>query len=348
MKHKFLIAAFAALGLLSAAPASAGGDHLGQGLKAPSATAIGNAEANAGAQATIGNVSSGASAGVDFKPTLNLGASAGIGDVELQTGDAAANLNLQQQFNSYGSKIPLQAAPMPGVAPATPALFIHNGATMTAPITGAAFQRWVQSVCKQRYTKTSSGSTQKVKGASGLTIVQGTLYPDYNNKRFATDTTWPEVSLELPGPKTEAVCVGVITVQAKSGEGSVDVGVLNNDAVHYALELQGYGEVWLISPESAIGGGLGVETDGKGFGIGGSGVGLAGAVTTALGLSGGVSSGATNPVARMGTTYAIFAKPTRGSSTVVDPDDYSRYHAKLYPQAPAKVEDAAKKDAATK
>lgn len=343
---RFMSTLLCGLFLLVATPVSAGGNER-QDAPSSSSSAIANNTATAGATAgaTIGNVGGGhAGASAVTGPST-----ATIGDVDLKTGDAAATLTLQQQFTSNGSKIPLQAVPMPGAAPVTPALFIHNGSTNPPQVTGVALHRWAQSLCAQRYQRTSRGINEKQTGQSGDTMIRATLYPDNNNKRFATDVTAPVVSLGLPEAKTEVVCIGVITVQAKSGNGSVDMSTLDNDAFDYALRLEGYPEIMLFSPESAAGGALGVETDGKGFGIGGSGVGIAGAVTAALGLSGGASNGATNPTARLGTTYVIFAKPnSRGGSAVVDPSDYSHYHAKLSGGKPTADAEAPKKDAATK
>jgi hypothetical protein len=118
-------------------------------------------------------------------------------------------------------------------------------------------------------------------------------------------------------------------VQAKSSD--VDINVVDLDAAQYALSLVGYKKIYLLSPESAIGGALSVDSDGAGFGIGTSGVGLAGAVTAALGLSGGKNRSVVTPTARIGTTYLVLADPNaaQGASATMSVEDFVAYQAKL-------------------
>jgi hypothetical protein len=105
------------------------------------------------------------------------------------------------------------------------------------------------------------------------------------------------------------------------------------------VKLSGYKAVYLVSPQHSIGGALGVTSSGRGFGIGGSGAGIAGAVTAALGLSGGTNSGETIPVARLGATYVVLAEPgSYGPSATMSPSDFAVTQSmSAVPTAPAGV-----------
>jgi hypothetical protein len=294
--------------------------------------ATANNTAGAAAQAAV-NVNSPLTA-----PISASGGSAGasITGVDLKTGDASAGVTVDFKPTSTtamtfeASKIPLQSAGIPSAPVGSTSLFIANSATNPPQITGVAISRFGQLNCKQTYTRTSSGSAPKTTtGGSGDTTVRAVLNPDYNNKRFARDETAPEVSFGLPGPKAAVVCLGTISVQAKSSD--VDINVVDLDAAQYALSLVGYKKIYLLSPESAIGGALSVDSDGAGFGIGTSGVGLAGAVTAALGLSGGKNRSVVTPTARIGTTYLVLADPNaaQGASATMSVEDFVAYQAKL-------------------
>ncbi|MFZ1654671.1 MAG: hypothetical protein WAT84_02465 [Candidatus Moraniibacteriota bacterium] len=289
-------------------------------------------------------------------PVSASGGSAGasITGVDLKTGDASAGVTVDfkptdtTQMTFEASKIPLQSAGIPSATPGQAQLFISNGATNPPTIAGVAISRFGQLNCKQTYTRTSSGSAPKTTtGGSGDTTVRAVLNPDYNNKRFATDDTAPEVSFGLPRSKADVVCVGTIMVQAKSAD--VDINVVDLDAAQYALGLAGYKKIYLLSPESAIGGALGVDSEGTGFGIGTSGVGLAGAVTAALGLSGGKNRSVVTPTGRIGTTYLILAEPNaQGASATMSTRDFDAYHARISGTVSLPAVNNGKMDAATK
>ncbi|MGB4834421.1 MAG: hypothetical protein WBP40_05320 [Candidatus Moraniibacteriota bacterium] len=294
--------------------------------------------AGAAAQAAV-NVNSPLTA-----PVSASGGSAGasITGVDLKTGDASAGVTVDFKPTSTtamtfeASKIPLQSAGIPSATPGQAQLFFSNGATNPPTITGIALSRWARQTCNQVATRTHRGSSEVVKGSSGDTTIRATYYADFD-KRFATDTTAPMVSFGLPGPNTPAVCLTVLTILGKNG--TVDINTTDNDAEAFALAMSGFERIYIVSPESAIGGALGVESDGRGFGVGTSGVGLAGVVTAALGLSGGVNSGTTTPSTRIGSTYVILAKPqAHGASAVMSMSDFDAYHARMMaPTAPAGV-----------
>lgn len=300
-----------------------------------SAAATNTAGANAGAAVIIGSP-------LAITPVNATGGNgtAAIKDVNLSTGGSSAGVNFNPtsttQMTFEASQIPLQSAGIPSATTGQAQLFISNSATNPPQITGVAFSRWARQICGQVATRTHRGSTEVVKGSSGDTTIRATYYADFD-KRFATDTTAPMVSFGLPGPNTPAVCLTVLTIQGKNG--TVDINTTDNDAEAFALAMSGFERIYIVSPESAIGGALGVESDGRGFGVGASGVGLAGAVTSALGLSGGVTNGTTTPSTRIGSTYVLLAKPqAHGASAVMSMSDFDAYHARMMaPTAPSGV-----------
>ncbi len=335
-----LFLAFATLTLPLAA--QAGGPS---GPSGGPATATAGSAANADALA----IANGGKGGVGFGGAAGATAS---NNLQLMTGSttagAAINFNPSTALNFEASKVPVQATGFMGYAPGSAQLFFSNAATNPPQITGVALSRWARQACNQVATRTHRGSTEVVKGSSGDTKVRVTYYAD-SDKRFATDTTAPMVSFGLPGPKTPVVCLAVLTVQGK--DPTVDINTVDNDAEAFALAMSGFERIWIVSPESAIGGALGVEADGRGLGLGAQGVGITGAVTTALGLSGGVNSGTTTPTTRIGSTYIILAEPqAHGASAVMSVSDFDAFHARLIgvTQSQPVGTNGATKDAAAK
>jgi hypothetical protein len=301
--------------------------------------ATANNTAGAAAQAAV-NVNSPLTA-----PITASGGSAGasITGVDLKTGDASAGATVDFKPTSTtamtfeASKIPLQSAGIPIVTPGQAQLFISNGATSPPQITGALVGRTALSLCAPKYTRTNAGRTEGLRSATGDVKIRFSAFPDYDNKRSATSEVSPVVSFDLPAPKTQVVCIGVMTIQAEKSD--VDIGALDNEAAQAAVKLSGYKAVYLVSPQHSIGGALGVTSSGRGFGIGGSGAGIAGAVTAALGLSGGTNSGETIPVARLGATYVVLAEPgSYGPSATMSPSDFAVTQSmSAVPTAPAGV-----------
>lgn len=318
------LAAFATIALATGPAQAQGGNNGG--------SAASTATANSGAAAVVTGVQGGSAIGT--------GGSAGASarnDLQLMTGpsNAAVNFAPASEMTFEASKIPVQPAGFVGATPGSAQLFISNNGTTAPPqITGAIVGRTALGLCAPKYTRTSAGRTEMLKSAGGDVGIRFSAFPDHDNKRSATSDVSPVVSFDLPAPKTQVVCIGVMTVQAKNSD--VDIATLDNEAAQAAVKLSGYKVVYLVSPQHSIGGALGVTSSGRGFGIGGSGAGIAGAVTAALGLSGGTNSGETIPVARLGATYVLLAEPgSYGPSATMSPSDFTATQSMSAVTAPA-------------
>lgn len=235
-------------------------------------------------------------------------------------GIAGASIGLDQRFDSKGSDIPVTLPGLPGVGVPTPQVFGFGPLSNPTNINSIAPSVYFEKKCQPEYTKGDDSYTDVGAGWSGKTEIVFTSYPDYRNKRAFRGSP-ARVLTRFPAASGNYVCIGVIMTTAEKGsEGKVNINVVRDDTVKYVFSnLEGYSEIYVVSPEQSIGTALGMGTGGSGFSLGGAAAGIAGsnpALGAVLGLAAAFSksSASTHPDGRIGATYWVLGKP-RDSET---------------------------------
>ena len=231
-------------------------------------------------------------------------------------GFGIAGANVDQQFNSEGTDIPVTLPGMPGVGVPTPQVFSFGPLSNPTNINNIAPSMYFEKKCQPEYTKGNDSYTDAGAGWSGKTEVVFTSYPDYKKKR-ATNGSPARVLPRFPAASGNYVCIGVIMTTAEKGsESKVNINVVRDDTVKYVFSnLEGYSEIYIVSPELSIGTALGMGTEGNGFSLGGAAAGIVGSSNPALGAVLGLaaafskSAASTHPDGRIGATYWVLGKP---------------------------------------
>lgn len=266
----------------------------------------------------------GSNAYADSSSTANALSSAGATAMNgIGTGGSAgASITLDQQFYSKGSDIPMTPPGIPGVAVPTPQLFSFGQLSNPTNINGIAPSLYFEKKCAPEYTRGDDSSTVVYSGKSGKTDVVFTSYPNYK-KQGDKAATLERVLPRFPEADGSYVCLAVVMTTAEKGsEGKVNLSVILDDTVKFAFDkLEGYTEIYLVSPEQSIGTALGVNTDGSGYNLGSGLAGLtSGNPATAVAIGAiaafSKSNASTHPDGRLGRTYWVLGKPKDPASGI--------------------------------
>ncbi|MBI5405729.1 hypothetical protein HY972_01700 [Candidatus Kaiserbacteria bacterium] len=273
-----------------------------------------NANLNSGASAVTGPSSATATVG----PSTS-GATSVTGPSSAATGPVTTTVTPSQQtsltINSESTKIPVALPAMPGVAVAAPQVFSFGPLSNPANINGVAASLYFERKCEPEYTGSDESFTDASGGFSGNTSIVFASLPDYKAKR--TGESLKKVLPRFPSSAGNYVCIGTAMVTAKKGsESKVDINVVRDDVVKYVFRnLDGYSEIYVVSPEQSIGTALGTAAIGNGFSLGGAAAGIIGSSNPALGAVVGLAAAfskteaSTHPDGRIGATYWILGKP---------------------------------------
>lgn len=271
-------------------------------------------------------------------------------------GIAGAEVALDQEFNSEGTDIPVTLPSMPGVTVPTPQVFSFGPLSNPTNINNIAPSMYFEKKCQPEYTKGSDSYTDVSTGSSRKTEIVFTSYPDYKKQRTA-NSSLARVLPRFPATSGNYVCIGIIMTTAEKGsEGKVNINVVRDDTVKYVFSnLEGYSEIYIVSPEQSIGTALGVATGGSGFSLGGAAAGIAGsnpALGVALGLAAAFSKSeaSTHPDGRIGATYWVLGKPKDPEmGTSFSDSEFAAYFQELVKRSmPQSAEGNGKKLEATK
>lgn len=237
----------------------------------------------------------------------------------LSVGNISTSGGVSAVANVEAPQIPAMAPGIPQVSTGTPQLYRPSG----VPANAAGMHMTLEylKACAPRYRAGTRIESVSEKGASGLTRI--TFNPHYG-----TDDRKPvkEVVVAMPPDASftgRYVCLGVMKVEALAKESSTaQLQTIMDDAGQFGAEniRGGYDEVYLITVPGVLTSNMGVEGTGRGWGlapaagdiVGGNGF-------LGLGASLGRSGGVTLPVAQLGATFAVLAKPREGEKGVEVP-----------------------------
>lgn len=271
-------------------------------------------------------------------------------------GFGISGASVEQQFNSKGSDIPVALPGIPGVAIPTPQNFSFGPLSNPTNINGIAPSKYFEEKCRPVYTSADDSEVDVRSGRTGNTKIVFTSYPDYKNN--STENSKLKKALPyFPATSGNYVCIGTIMTTAKKGsEADVDINVVRDDTKKYIFNnLEGYSEIYFVSPNQAIGTAVGSSTSGNGFSLGGAAAGLASgnpATAVLLGAAAAFSKSeaSTHPDGRQGTTYWILGKPKNPETGVsFSEGEFADYFRKLVGHATSsQAEGNGKKLEATK
>lgn len=234
----------------------------------------------------------------------------------LSVGNISTSGGVSAQAIVEAPLIPAMAPGIPQISTGTPQLYRPAG----VPANAAAMAMTLEylKACSPRYRAGKRIESVAEKGASGLTRI--TFNPHYG-----ADTRNPvkEVVVAMPPDASftgRYVCLGIMKVEALPKESSTaHLQTIMDDAGQFGAEniRGGYDEVYLITVPGVLTANMGVEGTGRGWGlapavgdiVGGNGF-------LGLGASLGRSGGITLPVAQLGATFAVLAKPREGEKGV--------------------------------
>ncbi len=249
-------------------------------------------------------------------------AATGIGILDKSQVGGAAGASVEQTFNSQGSAIPVTLPGIPGVGIPSPQVFNFGPLSNPTNINAITPSLYFQKKCQQEYSGPNDTYTAIMTGSSGKTDLSFTSYPDYK-KGAASQARIAKVIPRFPAQAGGYVCLGIVmTTASKGSEGKVNINTVLDDTVKFAFSLEGYSEVYVISPEQSIGTALGVDTGGSGFSLGLAAAGLVGSANPALGTVLGLASAfsktsaSTHPDGRIGATYWVLGKPNGDAAGV--------------------------------
>ena len=248
--------------------------------------------------------------------------SSAVGIGVLDKSQVGGSAGVQQTFYSKGSDIPVTLPGIPGVGIPSPQVFNFGPLSNPTNINAITPSLYFQKKCQQEYSGPNDTYTAIMTGSSGKTDLSFTSYPDYK-KGAASQARIAKVIPRFPAQAGEYVCLGIVmTTASKGSEGKVNINTVLDDTVKFAISLEGYSEVYVISPEQSIGTALGVDTGGSGFSLGLAAAGLVGSANPALGTVLGLASAfsktsaSTHPDGRIGATYWVLGKPNGDAAGV--------------------------------
>ncbi len=258
----------------------------------------------------------------------------GIGIIDKSQG-GSAGASVEQVFNSQGSAIPVTLPGIPGVGIPSPQVFNFGPLSNPTNINAITPSLYFQKKCQQEYSGPNDTYTAIMTGSSGKTDLSFTSYPDYQ-KGAASQTRIAKVIPRFPAQAGEYVCLGIVmTTASKGSEGKVNINTVLDDTVKFAFSLEGYSEVYVISPEQSIGTALGVDTGGSGFSLGLAAAGLVGSANPALGTVLGLASAfsktnaSTHPDGRIGATYWVLGKPNGTAGIPFSEAEFGAFFVKM-------------------
>lgn len=207
---------------------------------------------------------------------------------------------------------PLPPAPgvvVPGATP--PPLFEQRGLPANAKVELALrFMR----ACPSTYMKGVELREVREKGSSGLTnmiFTPHSNYVKYSNKGDVQISQVVEIPDHAKVGEHRYLCLGLIQSEALAKEASmVPIQTIVNDAVRFSgNELKGFTKINLVFiPKEALSVNMGLNADGKGFGISPGASGMIGALLGTLAGGFTTNSGYTFPAAQLGGTFIVVAE----------------------------------------
>lgn len=216
-------------------------------------------------------------------------------------------------------KIAAQPPGIPESAGTTPQIF-WDKPTMPANALSTRMIIEYLKACKPRHKSGDKTKTIVKKGASGLTEITFTPFPQYAREASAQGVG--DVSVAMPPDsayRDRFACIGTMQAQAiPKHAGKSNFDVLTDDAAIFGAEnfKGGYPEVYLITVEDVIAVNLGVSNRGGGFGIAPALSDLAGDTFRGVGGVWSGNKGDTFAAAQLGTTFLVLAKPKDGEEGV--------------------------------
>jgi len=276
-------------------------------------------------------------------------------DVKVETGPVDVGLTIQA---GEATKIPVNLPGIPMVNIPSPQNFgPFDALSRPTNINNIAPSLYFKSKCKPVYRASDPYTRIDVAGGmTGNTEIVFKPYPTYRTQR-ATNGPLVAVTPDFPAADGNYVCIGTIMTTAKKGsEGRVNIDVVEDDTVKYvAANLDGFSEIYIVSPEQAIGTAVGASTAGNGFSLGSTAAGVIGSNNPALGAVLGLaaafsqSAASTHPDGHIGTTYWILGKPKDPAiGTHFSQSDFAKYFATLTKSSMPQAESDGKKLEATK
>ena len=228
-----------------------------------------------------------------------------------------AGASVEMNYTNTGSAIPVGTPGFLNVAIPSPQIFVANPYAGPNNIAGITADDYLNSKCKPVYTKNGRSKVDVKSGATRNTQIVFTSYPDYQKYKYTNGS--PEKVLPyFPAVSGNYICIGTLMITADNSpaaEAVVNGRVLGSDTENYVFDnIEGYSEVYFICPMSASGTGVGSNTTGNGFALGGAAAGLAGgnpaaAVLLALAASYQQSKASTHNSAQNGKNCWILGKP---------------------------------------
>ena len=217
--------------------------------------------------------------------------------------------------NSFIVNNPKPLPPAPGVVTpnaSAPTLFNQYG--LPANAKGLDLALRFMRACPSTYVKGSQLHEVREKGRSGLTnliFTPHSNYAKYGNGKPIKESQVVEVPANAKVGEYRYMCLGLIQSEALASKASdVPIQTIMNDAVRFAGdELEGFDEIDLVYiPKESLSVNMGLNADGKGFGLSPGASGVMGAVLGTLSLGISTNSGYTFPAAQLGGTFLVVAK----------------------------------------
>lgn len=248
------------------------------------------------------------------------------GDINNQviTGPVHTNTNQEQAqsntLTNVGSPIvsinnPKPLPPAPGVIvpnSAAPTLFNQYG--LPANAKGMDLALRFMRACPSTYVKGVELREVREKGDSGLTnliFTPHSNYVKYSNKGDVHMSQVVEIPDNAKVGEYRYLCLGLIQSEALAKNASdVPIQTVIGDAVRFSGdELRGFNKINLVLiPKEALSVNMGINADGKGFGVSPGASGMINAMLATLTGGFSMSSGYTFPAAQLGGTFIVVAE----------------------------------------
>lgn len=210
---------------------------------------------------------------------------------------------------------PKPLPPAPGVVvPNSSAPTLFNQYGLPANAKGVDLALRFMRACPSTYVKGVTLHEVRGEGDSGLTnliFTPHSNYAKYGNGKAVEEAQVVEIPENAKAGEHRYLCLGLIQSEARAKNASeVPIQTIVNDAVKFGGDnLKGFDKIdFVFIPKEALSVNMGLNADGKGFGISPGGAGMIGQMLATLAGGFSMNTGYTFPAAQLGGTFIVVAE----------------------------------------